>query len=142
MDSDHLYFERWDTWELLSTPMLDTSFDRSQRAKVKAVLASRGISGRRKARLQLIAFTGLWWNVLWGEWVTLDLKDVVHGWSLNLGLVSGLVAGSGLYQTLMRLTLLDSVLSFFVAVPVGCVAFALVVQRVRPVLARRYAGAV
>jgi len=29
MDSGHSYFERWDSGEPLSTPMLDTAFDRA-----------------------------------------------------------------------------------------------------------------
>jgi hypothetical protein len=119
--------------------MLDTSFDAAQLAKVQQILQLRGIKGKRKLWLQIVVFSGLWWNIIWGEWLALGLKDIAYGWCLNIGLASGLGIGCALYQILMHFTLLDQVLSLFAAVPVGLLSFALVVKRLKPVLLRRYA---
>jgi len=82
----------WSTWELLAFPYLDTDLpDFAEAAKLE--LESRSISPTRLALLRAATAGGLWWNVLWWEWVSLDGTDVAHGWLLNLSLVIALVVG-------------------------------------------------
>jgi hypothetical protein len=75
--------EDWSDWELMSVPMLDTAFDGSQREIIRAILSRRGIAGRKPISMRLFAHFGLLYNRLIGEWVSLDLQDIIHGWSLN-----------------------------------------------------------
>lgn len=77
------YLEDWSDWELISVPMLDTAFDRSEKETIRAILSGRGITGRKLMKMRLFAYIGLLYNGLRGEWVSLDLQDIIHGWSLN-----------------------------------------------------------
>jgi hypothetical protein len=114
---DTSFLERWDSWELMSIPLLDTSFSRAESARAKEILRQRGIFGVRRVRLQILVGFGLWWNVIWGEWTPLGFKDVVYGWSLNVGLLVALGVGAAMYKTLVAYTELGGALATFLGVP-------------------------
>ena len=86
-------YSRWSTSSLVCAPFLDTSFDSPERASMLGELRRRGYPRALIFVLRVLAGVGLWWNVFVGEWATLDLSDVLFGYSVNCGLLA-LVLGS------------------------------------------------
>ena len=82
---------RWDTWQIIATPFLDTKFPADFRAAFRDELKSRGVTGRAFVWRWLIAAGGLWWNVLWWEWGALGRRDIIFGWISNFLLAIALV---------------------------------------------------
>lgn len=84
-------------WACICEPFLDTDMPQMVWEATR-VLELRGYTPRQIRRLRLFAAGGLWWNVLWWEWVHLDLADVLLGWAFNCALL-GLLAGLTLWAT-------------------------------------------
>jgi len=95
-------FEQWSTWELISIPMLDTYFDPPQKAQIASELRKRGVTGSKLYRMRVFSFGGLLYNVLRGEWLSLDLQDIIHGWSLNAFIATLLVTGPAVNSFAVR----------------------------------------
>lgn len=80
---------------LIGERYLDTQHDGEYIAKVEAELKRRGIVGAKRAALEYLAASGLWWNLFWWEWVSLGARAVLVGWISNLVLfaLAGIAAG-------------------------------------------------
>ena len=85
--------KRWDTWEILGAPFLDTEHDKEWKEAFKTELKRRGITGFSLLWRQVITAGGLWWNILWWEWAILGGKDIVLGWAFNFALVLPIIIG-------------------------------------------------
>jgi hypothetical protein len=81
------------TFSLIGERYLDTQHDPSYIARLEAELERRGIVGLRRVLYEYVAASGLWWNVFWWNWCSLNERDVRLGWTLNLVLfgVAGIV---------------------------------------------------
>jgi len=85
-----LLASRWDRfsfWESLGEPFLDTE-DPVGSHKADQLLRVHGYSRLEIFLWRRIAGTGLWWNVIWWEWVSLGLPDFTRGWSNNCFLMA------------------------------------------------------
>ena len=130
--SKYRYLEDWSDWELISVPMLDTAFDRSEKQAIRAILSRRGIVGRRRFVMCLFAYIGLLYNGLRGEWVSLDLQDIIHGWSLNAFIAAFLLAAIPIFRLVRQHSPFAALVVASVAgVIVGVAAFRFVGSRLR-----------
>lgn len=82
---------RWDTWQILAEPYLDTENSQEWKDALAAELKERGITGFSLYWRRAMTVSGLWWNVLWWEWAILGKRDIVLGWTLNLAIISSCV---------------------------------------------------
>jgi hypothetical protein len=87
------------TLALIGERYLDTQHDAEHIAALEAELRRRGMVGLRRAMLEYLAASSLWWNILWWEWGALGGRDIAFGWVLNavafalIGGLIGLLAG-------------------------------------------------
>ena len=84
-----------DTLSLIGDRYLDTQFDSEHIVSLEAELRDRGVTGFKRWALEYLAAGGLWWNLLWWEWVDLDGKDIKLGWVQNGFLY--LIVGGAVY---------------------------------------------
>jgi len=82
------------TFELIGQRYLDSWHEAAYVQQLELELKARGVIGVRRWLYEYAAASGLWWNVLWWEWIRLDGNDVRRGWIHNIVLlcILGLVA--------------------------------------------------
>ncbi len=79
------------TFSLIGDRYLDTQFQPEDIARIEQELRTRGIVGAKRWIVEYIAASGLWWNIIWWEWIDLDGRDICIGWLYNL------ITGSALF---------------------------------------------
>lgn len=72
------------TFSIIGDRYLDTQHEQTYIESLEAELRSRGVTGIYRWILEYIAASGLWWNILWWDWSSLNEKDVKIGWVQNL----------------------------------------------------------
>lgn len=89
------FFDKASVFALIGERYLDTQHDPEYIEKLDATLALRGITGVKRLTYEYVAASAFWWNIFWWDWVSLDGKDVIIGWTYNLVLfaVAGALAG-------------------------------------------------
>jgi hypothetical protein len=75
---------RWDSWQIIAEPFLDTTVSSDWHIAARAELKRRGIAGLNLYLRVVFAATGLWWNIFWWKWTVFGLKDILFGWALNI----------------------------------------------------------
>ena len=80
------------TFSLIGARYLDTQLKPDEIDLIELELVTRGITGSKRWLLEYIAAGGLWWNIIWWEWIGLDGRDVRIGWLYNLFIGSALFA--------------------------------------------------
>ena len=82
------------TLALIGQRYLDTQHDAEHIAALEAELRRRRVVGIKRAMLEYLAASSLWWNILWWEWGDLCGRDIAIGWLGNavaFALVGGLL---------------------------------------------------
>lgn len=72
------------TLSLIGARYLDTQFQPEDISRIEQELRGRGIVGAKRWIVEYIAAGGLWWNIIWWEWIDLDGRDIRIGWLYNL----------------------------------------------------------
>lgn len=85
------------TFSLIGDRYLDTQFQPEDIALVERELQARGIVGPKRWLVEHIAAGGLWWNIVWWEWINLNGRDICIGWLYNLIIGSALFSFVGHY---------------------------------------------
>jgi hypothetical protein len=107
------------TLALIGERYLDTQHDAAHVAQLEAELSRRGVVGARRAVLEYVSASALWWNTLWWEWVSLDGRAVVVGWISNLVLFGIVAAVTGYYSRSTILSLVAVLIAHAITVWIG-----------------------
>lgn len=73
-----------EVFELIGERYLDVTFSNEEIELIEQRLKVLNINWSFRWLIEIFAAGGLWWNIFWWEWLSLNLFDMVHGWVLNL----------------------------------------------------------
>lgn len=71
-------------FDLIGERYLDTEHSKAYLDKVEKQLKARNVVGLKRFFLEYIGASTFWWNVIWWDWVSLNERDVIFGWILNI----------------------------------------------------------
>lgn len=71
-------------FELIGERYLDATHSKEEIELIEARLKTLNVHSSFRWLIEIFAAGGLWWNVFWWEWISLNLSDMVYGWILNI----------------------------------------------------------
>lgn len=78
-----------EVFELIGERYLDVTHSKEGVEIIESRLKELNVSWSYRWCMEIFAAGGLWWNIFWWEWISLDLSDMIYGWILNF--IMGLV---------------------------------------------------
>ncbi len=72
-----------EVFELIGERYLDVTHSKEDVELIEHRLKALNVNWSFRWLIEIFAAGGLWWNIFWWEWLSLNLFDMIYGWILN-----------------------------------------------------------
>jgi len=73
-----------EVFELIGERYLDVTHSKEEIELIERRLKVLNVNWSFRWLIEIFAAGGLWWNIFWWEWLSLNLFDMLYGWILNI----------------------------------------------------------